>query len=160
MALLPWKPGTAAVAVILSLTLATAGCGGSSGPKIAATVRLLPQPSLSRCTTLIAQREHLSRASARSVCRRAAKSHWYHWKVTNEGGHFVYAYCSATAYDGHGRRLWTEPLSPLGIPWSVGLKPGASYSLTWFLPVLRGKALPGTVARYRPICRTTKTPLS
>lgn len=159
MALPDRNPTAAAIALVSSFALATAGCGGSS-PRIAATVSPLPKPGLSRCTTLIAQREHLSRASARSACNKAANAHWYHWKVTNEGNRFVYAYCSATAYDVHGRKLWTEPLSPLGIPWSVGLKAGASYSLTWFLPVAKDTSLPGEVSHYKPTCRTTKTPLS
>jgi hypothetical protein len=150
---------TPAVGAIVSLALLAAGCGGGA-PKIAATVSPLPKPSPSRCTTLILRRQQLGRASARSVCRQAANAHWYHWRVTNEGKRFAYAYCSAVAYDGQGRRLWTEPLGPLGIPWSVGLKPGASYSLTWFLPVARDRRLSGAVAHYKPICKTTKTPLS
>jgi hypothetical protein len=158
MALRARRAGKARVPVAFALMLAVAGCGGG-GAKIEAKVRPLPSPAPARCTSFIAQRQRVSRASARSVCRSATRAHWYHWTITNRGGGFAYAYCSATAYDGHGRKLWTEPLSPLPFPRTVGLKPGASYSLTWFLPV-RGSPLPGSVVRYVPICRTTNTPLS
>jgi hypothetical protein len=165
MSFLARKPRTASVGIILSLALLAVGCGGS-GVKLIASVRPLPTLSPARCISFIARhnargKPRVLRAYARSVCRQEPRnSHWYDWRIKNASSRSTFAYCSAIAYNAHGRKLWMRPLGPQPLPWSVPLKPGASFRLRSFFPVFRGTSLPGRVARYKPICRTTKVPLS
>jgi hypothetical protein len=163
------KPGlmnrrrVALIAVVLATT--AAGCGGS-GVRLIASVRPLPTLTRGRCIDFIARHEargklRLRRAYAGSVCsHEPANAHWFDWRVTNASNESTFAYCSAVAYGAHGRKLWTRSLGLVPIPWTVELRPGGSFRLRRFFQVPRGTTLPGRVARYEPICRTSKTPLS
>lgn len=96
-----------------------------------------------------------SAGAARNICAFGRARSWYHAVITNKGPG-AYPSCQATAFDSHGKAVFSGALAFMfgGFPAGLFVPGYRSTAFDWYLP----RRISGTVMRYVATCSVNSHP--